>query len=165
MKFHELKEENICYMNKGGTVDFGFCKVIMVSADHSSGCKTTDGLCQGGEPAGFVIRAHNFSIYHAGDTNVFTDMGIINELYKPTHLLIPIGGHFTMGPEESGYAVAKFLTNANTVIPMHFGTFPLLKGTVEEFTTFLHQFGVEYSRKHINVIDPHTLKDSAITLP
>jgi L-ascorbate metabolism protein UlaG (beta-lactamase superfamily) len=96
-------------------------------------------------------------VYHAGDTNVFTDMEIINELYKPTHLLIPIGNNFTMGPEEAGYAVAKFLTNANTVIPMHYGTIPILTGTLEEFITHYHKFAVEYNRKQINIIDPHTL--------
>lgn len=133
VQYHGIEEKNICFMNKGGSLDFGYCKVTMVSADHSSGCKTAEGLVQGGEPAGFVLRAHNFSVYHAGDTNVFGDMGIIDELYKPTHLLLPIGGNFTMGPEESAYAVAKFLTRAHTVVPMHFGTFPLLKGTVEEF--------------------------------
>jgi L-ascorbate metabolism protein UlaG (beta-lactamase superfamily) len=133
-------------MNKGGTVDFGFCTITMVSADHSSGCMTSDGLVVGGEPAGFVIRAHHFSIYHAGDTNVFGDMSIINELYQPTHVLLPIGGHFTMGPEEAAYAVAKFLTHAHTVIPMHFGTFPLLKGTVDEFNKQLAKYGNEYKR-------------------
>lgn len=85
----------------------------MVGADHSSGCMAADSnLHPGGEPAGFVVSAHNFSIYHAGDTNVFTDMDIINYLYKPTHLLLPIGGHFTMGPREAAYAVSKFLTHA-----------------------------------------------------
>jgi L-ascorbate metabolism protein UlaG (beta-lactamase superfamily) len=85
-------------MNKGGFLDFGFCTVHRVSADHSSGCMTDHGMVVGGEPAGFVIRAHDFSIYHAGDTNVFGDMGIVDYLYKPTHALIPIGGHYTMGP-------------------------------------------------------------------
>ena len=88
-------------------------------------------------------------------------MAIINELYKPTHLLLPIGGHFTMGPEEAGFAVAKFLTHAHTTIPMHFGTFPLLKGTVEEFTQFLHKFSKEFNRASIEIIDPHTIKESA----
>mmetsp|Transcript_12899 Transcript_12899/g.12790 ORF Transcript_12899/g.12790 Transcript_12899/m.12790 type:complete len:135 (+) Transcript_12899:322-726(+) len=134
-------------MNKGGTVDFGFVKITMVSADHSSGCMTADGLVEGGAPAGFVIRALDFSIYHAGDTNVFGDMQIINDLYKPTHLLLPIGGNFTMGPEEAAFAVAKFLKHAQTVIPMHFATFPLLTGTVEDFLKFLAKFSAEFARE------------------
>jgi len=72
------------------------------------------------------------------------DMDVINSLYKPSVLLIPIGGHYTMGPEEAGYAVARFLTEAKTVIPMHFGTFPPLKGTVEEFKHALAKFSEEY---------------------
>jgi L-ascorbate metabolism protein UlaG (beta-lactamase superfamily) len=73
-KFHGVAEDRITSMNKGGTVDFGFCTVTMVSADHSSGCLTDHGLVVGGEPAGYVIKAHDFGIYHAGDTNVFGDM-------------------------------------------------------------------------------------------
>jgi L-ascorbate metabolism protein UlaG (beta-lactamase superfamily) len=107
----------------------------MVSADHSSSCMGLDGeIVNGGCPTGFVIKAHDFSIYHAGDTNVFTGMEIIDTLYKPTHLLLPIGGNFTMGPYEAGFAVAKYFTQAKVVIPMHFGTFPaMLYGTFEDF--------------------------------
>lgn len=76
-KSHGVPEDKLCPMNKGGTIDFGFCTITMVSADHSSGCLTDHGLVVGGEPAGYVIRAHDFGIYHAGDTNVFGDMAII----------------------------------------------------------------------------------------
>lgn len=136
-------------MNKGGTIELDFCTITMVSADHSSGCMADNGLTLGGEPGGFVIRANDFSIYHAGDTNVFTDMGIISELYAPTHALLPIGGHYTMGPEEAAYAVAKFLTTVKHVIPMHFGTFPALKGTVEDFKKFLEKWGTQYKRSEV----------------
>ena len=109
-------------MNKSGTFDFGFCKITMVGADHSSSCGIHEGnVIDGGAPAGWVVRFGNgVSVYHAGDTGVFSDMAIINELYKPTHLLLPIGGNFTMGPEEAAYACKKFLTNAKTIIPMHY---------------------------------------------
>lgn len=69
------------------------------------------------------------SIYHAGDTGVFLDMQLIDELYKPDYLLLPIGGNFTMGPEEAALACQRFFKNASTVIPMHFGTFDRLPGT------------------------------------
>ena len=105
----------------------------MVSADHSSGCMTDHGLTLGGEPAGFVVIGDGFKIYHAGDTNVFGDMDIISELYEPTHALLPIGGHFTMAPKEAAYAIARYLKSVEVAIPMHFGTMPILKGTVEEF--------------------------------
>ena len=139
----------------------------MVSADHSSGCMAPDhNLHVGGEPAGFVVTAHNFAIYHAGDTNVFTDMDIINYLYKPTHLLLPIGGHFTMGPREAAYAVCKFLTHAHIVIPMHFLTFPLLKGTPEDFQREADKFKSEIKRdKDFRVVDPHTMLQAAVPLP
>ena len=152
-------------MNKGGTLDFGFCTVTMVSADHSSGCMGDPHLIYGGEAAGFVIKAHDFAIYHAGDTNVFTDMNIITELYKPTHALLPIGGHFTMGPEEAAYAVAKFLTGVKHVIPMHFATFPFLKGTVEDFNKYLAKWGPEFKRAEVKVHDPFTILKEAVPIP
>ena len=164
-KFHGLTDDQAAGMNKGGEIDFGFCRVQMVSADHSSGCMAPDSnLHVGGEPAGFVITAHNFAIYHAGDTNVFSDMDIINYLYKPTHLLLPIGGHFTMGPREAAYAVCKFLTHANVVVPMHFQTFPLLKGTVEEFFEHSETYRVEFKRKDFVLVDPHSLLHIGVPL-
>jgi L-ascorbate metabolism protein UlaG (beta-lactamase superfamily) len=69
-------------------------------------------------------------IYHAGDTNVFGDMAIIRELYAPEIVMIPIGDHFTMGPREAAYACN--LLKPKTVIPMHFGTFPVLTGSPAE---------------------------------
>lgn len=68
-------------MNKGGTADFGFCKVTMVSADHSSSCLFENQVFNGGDPAAFVVRFGEYSIYHAGETNVFRDMKLIDELY------------------------------------------------------------------------------------
>ena len=118
-----VAETGVMKANKSGTIDLGYCKATMVSADHSSSCGfSDDGISYYGGPAsGWVLRLDNgVSIYHAGDTGVFTDMNIINELYTPTHMCLPIGGNFTMGPEEAAYAIAKFLTGARVVIPMHF---------------------------------------------
>ena len=132
-------------MNKSGTSDLGFAKITMVSADHSSSCGMQgDCLFPGGAAAGWVIRLPQYgdlSLYHAGDTGVFMDMQLIDELYKPTHLLLPIGGNFTMGPEEAAFAVKRFFNHAHTVIPMHFGTFPLLPGTFEEFVMEMEKQG------------------------
>ena len=112
----------------------GWCKLTMVGADHSSSCGMHEGnMFDGGAPAGWILRFGDHSIYHAGDTGVFLDMQLIDELYKPTHLLLPIGGNFTMGPEEAAFAVKRFFSHAHTVIPMHFGTFDKLPGTFEEF--------------------------------
>ena len=75
---------------------------------------------------------NGFKIYHAGDTAVFTDMKFIGEYYRPDLALLPIGGRFTMDPADAAYAV-RTLLKTQTVIPMHYGTTGLLKGTPAEF--------------------------------
>jgi L-ascorbate metabolism protein UlaG (beta-lactamase superfamily) len=70
-------------------------------------------------------------LYHAGDTNVFGDMAIIRELYAPEIAMLPIGDHYTMGPREAAYACK--LLKPKAVIPMHFGTFPVLTGKPSDF--------------------------------
>ncbi|HZC23686.1 MAG TPA: MBL fold metallo-hydrolase, partial [Candidatus Binatia bacterium] len=74
--------------------------------------------------------SNGVKIYHAGDTNVFGDMAIIRELYAPEIVMLPIGDHYTMGPREAAYACN--LLKPKTVIPMHFGTFPVLTGRPSE---------------------------------
>ena len=112
-------------MNKGGTAAVGDIHVTMVNAFHSS--STSEGR-YAGDPAGYVIRFDNdYRIYHAGDTCIFGDMRLIGELYRPDLALLPIGDHFTMGPAEA--AKACDLLGCRRVIPMHWGTFPVLTGT------------------------------------
>jgi L-ascorbate metabolism protein UlaG (beta-lactamase superfamily) len=114
-------------MNKGGTQTVGDIKVTMVYADHSCGIQDGDQIVYGGEACGYVIEFSNgVKIYHAGDTNVFGDMQIIRDLYVPEIAMLPIGDHFTMSPREAAYACN--LLKPKTVIPMHFGTFPVLTG-------------------------------------
>ena len=124
-------------MNKGGTADYGWVKVTMVTADHSGGCPT-EGF-NGATPTGFVLHFADGSpsLYHAGDTNVFTDMKIISDLYEPAIALLPIGGHYTMSPREAAYALNQLLLSVRTVVPMHYGTMPILKGTPAELEEFL----------------------------
>ena len=139
------KVDSLMQMNKSGTADLGWCKVTMVGADHSSGCPMSDGhIFDGGAAAGYVIRfpGCDTSIYHAGDTGIFLDMQLISELYKPTHLMLPIGGNFTMGPEEAAHCL-QYFTHARAVIPMHFGTFPLLPGTFPEFKEHCEKKGTK----------------------
>src|SRR6202451_4251806 len=115
-------------MNKGGTQKVGDIKVTMVHADHSCGIQDGDQIVYGGEACGYVVEFENgVKIYHAGDANVFGDMAIIQELYAPQIAMIPIGDYFTMGPREAAFACK--LLKAKTVIPMHFGTFPVLTGS------------------------------------
>ena len=124
--------ENTVGMNKGGTVTVGDIKATMVSANHSSSFTEEDGTTVYlGEPAGYVIEFGNgYKIYHAGDTNVFGDMRIIGEIYQPDLALLPIGDHFTMGPREAAYAAQ--LLNVPAILPIHYGTFPVLTGTPEK---------------------------------
>jgi len=118
-------------MNKGGTLKVGEIEVTMVHAVHSCGIKDGDQIIYGGEACGYIIRLPGgLTIYHAGDTAVFSDMKIIGELYAPDLALLPIGDHYTMGPREAALAIR--LLNVRHVIPMHFGTFPPLVGRPEQ---------------------------------
>ena len=139
-----IAEEKIIGMNKGGTVTFEGIEVTMVPADHSCGILDDGQMIYAGDPCGYVIRFENgFKIYHAGDTNVFGDMKIIGSLYRPDLALLPIGGHFTMGPREA--ALACRLLGVRQAIPMHFGTFPILTGTpaqLRELTRDITDFEV-----------------------
>ena len=87
-------------------------------------------------PGGFVIEAPSLAtVYHAGDTDVFSDMKLIDEMYAPRILMLPIGDHFTMGPK--GAAIAARYFDPAAIIPIHYATFPMLTGTVEEFKQHL----------------------------
>jgi L-ascorbate metabolism protein UlaG (beta-lactamase superfamily) len=115
-------------MNLGGTVEIGDMTASMVDAKHSSGAQDSSGTHYVGVAAGYVISPQGGPVlYHAGDTHVFGDMRMIGELYRPEVAMLPIGGHFTMGPREAALAV-KYL-GAKTVLPLHWGTFPMLTGT------------------------------------
>src|SRR6202044_4029089 len=122
---------NISGMNKGGTQKVGEIEVTMVHAIHSCGIQDGDKIVYGGEACGYIVRLPGgFTIYHAGDTAVFGDMKIIGELYFPDAALLPIGGYYTMDPRQA--AMAIHLLGVRHVIPMHFGTFPVLVGTPDE---------------------------------
>ena len=119
-------------MNKGGTIVVDGISITMVHADHSCGISDGGQIIYGGESVGYVIRFENgFTLYHTGDTAVFGDMRIISEIYQPDAVMLPIGDRYVMSPREAAYACR--LMGARTVIPMHFGTFPLLTGTPDAF--------------------------------
>ena len=119
---------NLHPMNKGGTQEVGEAAITMTHAVHSCGILDDDGkIVYGGEAAGYVLRfADGRALYFAGDTNVFSDMQLIERLYHPELAFLPIGDLFTMSPREAALA-CKLLKPAR-VIPMHFGTFPALTG-------------------------------------
>ena len=135
--------ENTLPMNKGGTQTVNGIKITMVSADHSCGILDDDGsIIYGGEPCGYVVTLEDgFIFYHAGDTNVFNDMKTISLLYKPKLALLPIGDLYTMSPKEAAYACS--LLKPKMVIPMHYGTFPVLTGTPEELKRLVRKIKVK----------------------
>ncbi|HYZ93760.1 MAG TPA: metal-dependent hydrolase [Actinomycetota bacterium] len=122
---------NVTGMNLGGTVVSEGVSFTMVQAAHSCGILDDGQIIYGGVAAGYIIRfPGGLRVYYAGDTTVFGDMKIIAELYEPDISILPIGDFYTMGPREAAYAVK--LLGAKTVIPMHYGTFPVLTGTPDE---------------------------------
>ena len=139
-----LKPEQLIRYNKGnGLMPIDGVTVYMTQAQHSSTVVHDGAVHPGGEPVGFVIEMENGKkIYHAGDTGVFGDMGWIGSYYGIDLALLPIGGHFTMDPKHAAYAV-KELLKPKTVMPMHYGTFPPLKGTPDELKTALGDWGGE----------------------
>jgi L-ascorbate metabolism protein UlaG (beta-lactamase superfamily) len=128
--------KNVIGMNKGGTVQAGPVQVTMTTAVHSCGITDGDQIIYGGEAAGYVVRLPDRrSVYCAGDTNVFSDMQLIDRLYHPELAFLPIGDFYTMGPREA--ALACKLLDARKVIPLHFGTFPPLTGRPEQLAELL----------------------------
>ena len=126
--------KNIEPMNKGGTVTAKGLSITMTDARHSSSADKD--LTYLGEAAGFIVKLENGqTIYFAGDTALFGDMKLIGELYRPDIAFLPIGDRFTMGPDTAAMA-AKWL-GVKQVVPMHYGTFPLLTGTPAELKTLV----------------------------
>ncbi|WP_374666975.1 metal-dependent hydrolase [Ramlibacter sp.] len=113
-------------------------KIHAVRAEHSSELAWKDSagkdmVYPGGEPVGFIVELENgFKIWHMGDTGVFGDMKLIADMYKPDMVLIPIGGHFVMSPQQAAMVVNDMI-KPKYAIPIHFGTIPVLRGTPAEF--------------------------------
>jgi L-ascorbate metabolism protein UlaG (beta-lactamase superfamily) len=127
---------NVVGMNISGSATLDGITFTMVEACHSSMVEEGGHTGPGGTPAGFVIRLENgYTLYHAGDTGVFSDMKLIAELYRPSLVMLPIGGLFTMGPREA--AKACTLLNPKIILGMHYGTFPVLTGTPAQLKKLL----------------------------
>jgi Predicted Zn-dependent hydrolases of the beta-lactamase fold len=123
-------------MNLGGTVQLNDVAATMVEAKHSSAAQDEHGVHEVGIATGFVLTVEDGTVlYHSGDTAVFGDMALIKELYGPRIVMIPIGGHYTMGPREAALAVK--LLGPEVVLPMHFGTFPPLSGTPDQLAAMI----------------------------
>ena len=130
--------KSVVRFNKGGSYTAKGIRVTMVNAQHSSSITEGDQVIYAGEPVGFILRFENgFTVYHAGDTAVMSDMKIFADLYRPNLALLPIGSHFTMDPNEAAYACK--LLRPQYVVPMHYGTWPILTGTAEEFAKLMKE--------------------------
>ncbi|MEK7710638.1 MAG: metal-dependent hydrolase [Planctomycetota bacterium] len=135
-------------MNTGGTTEFDGIRVSFTRAYHSSGVDSPEGPAYGGMPNGMVVAAEGVAaLYHAGDTDVFSDMALIARLFEPKVCILPIGDRFTMGAK--GAAIAAELLNPAAIIPCHYKTFPLLAQSTDAFRTALP----EHLRKRLHAVE------------
>ncbi|MEM8743993.1 MAG: metal-dependent hydrolase [Pseudomonadota bacterium] len=119
--------------NPGGTIDCGDFDVSFVQAFHSSSTMVDGVPVYLGNPCGLVIRPKDGpTIYHMGDTEILSEMALVNEIFEPKIGLVPIGDRFTMGARTAAMACEKFF-NFDTVIPIHYGTFPIIDQTPDKF--------------------------------
>ena len=134
--------QNVVGMGIGGTVSVAGLSVSMVPAVHTSSIVEEDTNVYLGEPAGFVVRLENGqAFYFAGDTALFGDMRLIAEMHAPDLAFLPIGDHYTMGPDAAARACS--MLGVRQVVPMHYGTFPVLTGTPERLTQLVQPHGVD----------------------
>lgn len=121
-----LKSQNVTAegMNIGGRMNVNGMSVVMTDANHSSSVSHAGLSLYAGRAVGFIVQMKGCSIYHAGDTGLFADMQLIEDIYKPDVALLPIGGRYTMDPEDAARAVA--LIRPKIAIPMHYNTFDMI---------------------------------------
>ncbi len=121
-----LKSQNVMAegMNIGGRMSVNGMSVAMTDANHSSSVSHAGLRLYAGRAAGFVLKMNSCSIYHAGDTGLFSDMRLIGDVYRPDVALLPIGGRYTMDPGDAARAVA--LIRPKIAIPMHYNTFDVI---------------------------------------
>ncbi len=125
--------EKLNPMNTGGTTDLGAFTVTLVRADHSSGDIVNGVSVYLGNPNGAIIKAKGEpTVYHLGDTDIFSDMALIAEIHQPKIAFVPIGDRFTMSPVTAAMAVKRFL-NVETVVPCHYGSFPIIEPNADKF--------------------------------
>lgn len=131
---HGLDEEQAIEFNKGGTIDFEEFSVTMVNANHSSSFKGD----YAGEPSGLILSFEDdLGIYHMGDTNIFADLELYGDIYRPHVALVPIGDHYTMGAEEAAMAVE--MLRPKIAVPIHYGTMSVLTGDPDDFKSFVEE--------------------------
>lgn len=129
--------ETLEMMNTGGTIHLGGFTVSMVRADHSSGMIVGGASVYLGNANGLIVKAPGEpTLWHMGDTDIFSDMALIAELHQPEIVIVPIGDRFTMGPETAALAVTRYLGGL-TIIPAHYATFGLLEPNADRFVALV----------------------------
>lgn len=125
--------ENLHPMNIGGNIEFNFGKVKFVQAFHSNSFTEENGeIIYLGMPAGIVLETEGGTIYHTGDTGLFSDMKLIADRHPVDLCFVPIGDNFTMGIDDASYAINEFI-KPKKVVPIHYDTFDLIKQDPKEF--------------------------------
>ncbi len=125
--------ENTDPGNTGGSIPHDDFDLIFVPALHSSSNMVDGRPVYLGNPCGIVVAAQNGkTAYHMGDTDIFSDMALISELYQPQIGFVPIGDRYTMGAKTAALACKRFF-NFETVVPCHYGTFPVIDQTADNF--------------------------------
>lgn len=138
-------------MNSGGTTDQGGFTVTLTRADHSSTMIEGEVFTPLGNPHGIVVKAPGEpTIYHMGDTDVFGDMAIIQELHRPEVLIVPVGDRFTMGAEGAAYAVKRYF-QPKAVIPCHYGSFPIIAANADGFVAAMEGSGTQVVVPHFGM--------------
>ncbi len=131
-----LDKGNYSPMNTGGTQKVEGVNVSLTPALHSSSIDTPAGPMYAGMPNGLVIEAPSLAkVYHAGDTDVFSEMEFIQRRYQPEICILPMGGYFTM--DAQGAALAVEMLKPKCILPIHFKTFPVLAQSTDEFEAAL----------------------------
>ena len=137
-------------MNTGGTTQQDGFSVTLVRADHSAAMIEAGVTVPLGSPNGVIVRAPGEpTVYHMGDTDIFGDMALIQELYAPDVLIVPVGDRFTMGAESAALAVRRFF-RPRAVIPCHYGTFPLIAPTADAFVAAMEGSGIQVVVPHLS---------------
>ena len=127
-------------MNIGGTYTSDGISITMTQAFHSS---------ETASPAGYIIKLENgFTLYHAGDTGIFSSMKLLGEIFNINCAMLPIGGVFTMDPQQAAFA-AKLL-KVDTVIPMHYKTFPILEKDTSSYVQIMEKEAPNIEVKVLN---------------
>lgn len=130
---NQVPAEKVCYfgygMNIGGKLAYEGITVTMTQAFHSSGT---------GSACGYILRLEDgTTLYHGGDTGIFSSMKLLGELYGIDVALLPIGSVFTMDALQAAWAVK--LLSPKTVIPMHYKTFPIIAQSADEFSALVQK--------------------------